>query len=68
MAGLERYDPATAQAIQDMIETTFEPELVAMVKGDAQTAEVLTHLPFDHILFTAAPLWGAKLWRRPAAT
>lgn len=53
--------PATARAIQAMIEDTFEPQLAATVQGDADTAQILTALPFDYILFTGNTEVGRKV-------
>ncbi|MFC6592198.1 aldehyde dehydrogenase family protein [Deinococcus lacus] len=53
--------PATAQAIAELVAATFEPHLLAVVQGDADTAQLLTHLPFDHILFTGNTEIGRKV-------
>ncbi|RJF71839.1 aldehyde dehydrogenase family protein [Deinococcus cavernae] len=58
--------PATAQVIQGLIEAVFEPHLVAVVQGDADTAAFLTHLPFDHILFTGNTGVGRKVMQAAA--
>lgn len=58
--------PTVAQVIQQMIEATFQPQLAAVVQGGAQTAEFLTHLPFDHILFTGNTGIGQKVMQAAA--
>ncbi|MEW6422125.1 MAG: aldehyde dehydrogenase family protein [Deinococcota bacterium] len=44
--------PATARALRALLEEVFEPQLVAVVLGDARVAQQLTALPFDHIFLT----------------
>ena len=58
--------PATAQVIQDLMDATFEGHLVRVVQGDADTAQFLTHLPFDHILFTGNTGVGRKVMQAAA--
>lgn len=53
--------PATAQAMADLLGAAFEPYLLAVVQGGADTAQTLTHLPFDHILFTGNTEIGRKV-------
>lgn len=58
--------PATARAIRAIIEATFEPRLVAVVEGGAEVAQQLTHLPFDHVLFTGSTEVGRKVMQAAA--
>ena len=58
--------PATAQVIQELIESTFEPHLATVIQGDANTAAFLTGLPFDHILFTGNTGVGRKVMQAAA--
>lgn len=58
--------PATAQVIQDLMDATFEGHLVKVVQGGADTAQFLTHLPFDHILFTGNTGVGRKVMQAAA--
>lgn len=58
--------PATARAIRAVIESVFEPRLVAVVEGGAEVAQQLTHLPFDHILFTGSTEVGRKVMQAAA--
>ncbi len=50
--------PHTSRFIADMIGQLFEVQDVAVVEGDAQTAQALLELPFDHIFFTGSPAIG----------
>ncbi len=44
--------PATAQVVEDLVASTFEPELVKVVQGGPPVATRLLELPFDHFFFT----------------
>lgn len=48
----------TTAFIKKMIAELFPPEEVAVVEGDAQVAQALLELPFDHIFFTGSPQVG----------
>lgn len=50
--------PKTAALIEKMISELFSDEEVAVFNGDAQMAESLLNLPFDHIFFTGSPRVG----------
>ncbi|MBB5232624.1 aldehyde dehydrogenase family protein [Deinococcus budaensis] len=53
--------PATARALQELLEEVFEPRLVAVVEGGADVAAALTALPFDHIFFTGSGEVGRRV-------
>ncbi|THF85042.1 aldehyde dehydrogenase family protein [Deinococcus sp. KSM4-11] len=59
--------PRTAQALADLIQSTFDPLLVTVVLGDAEVARALTTLPFDHIFFTGSGAVGREVMRAAAA-
>jgi aldehyde dehydrogenase (NAD+) len=48
----------TSRFIQQMISDLFPPEEVAVVEGDAEVAQALLELPFNHIFFTGSPQIG----------
>ncbi|MDZ4297933.1 MAG: aldehyde dehydrogenase family protein [Moraxellaceae bacterium] len=50
--------PAAAAVIGRIVAEVFGPEEVAVIEGDAQTAQALLELPFDHIFFTGSPAIG----------
>lgn len=52
------FAPATANALHDLIAATFDPDHVAVVRGDHQVSKTLTSLPFDHIFFTGSTATG----------
>lgn len=58
--------PATSAVIARLVAETFPPELVTVVEGGQQAAEVLLGLPFDHIFFTGSPRVGKIVMARAA--
>ncbi|UHG89311.1 aldehyde dehydrogenase family protein [Spirosoma oryzicola] len=50
--------PHTAALIKRMITDLFPPEEVAVFDGDAEVAQALLELPFNHIFFTGSPAIG----------
>lgn len=50
--------PHTSAVISVMLGELFPPEEVAVVEGDAETAQALLQLPFHHIYFTGSPAVG----------
>lgn len=57
----------TWPALRELLEATFDPALVAVVEGDADTARFLTELPFDHIFFTGSTAVGKHVMRAASA-
>lgn len=53
--------PHVARALRRLLESVFEPKLVAVVEGDAGVARELSRLPFDHILFTGSGAVGRQV-------
>jgi aldehyde dehydrogenase (NAD+) len=53
--------PNTSRVLRKLIETTFEPKVVALVEGGFETADALLELPFDHIFFTGSTQIGRKV-------
>ncbi len=49
---------ATAAAIKNLIDDTFDLREVACFEGGAETAKALLELPFDHIFFTGSTAVG----------
>ncbi|WP_234734085.1 aldehyde dehydrogenase family protein [Tellurirhabdus bombi] len=50
--------PHTSAEIRKMLEFLFPKEEVAVVEGDAEVAQVLLELPFNHIFFTGSTAVG----------
>ncbi len=59
--------PATAQVLEEMLNSTFKPEYVRVVNGGADVAQALAEAPFDHIFFTGSPQVGRKVMKAAAA-
>lgn len=59
--------PHSANFVADVIRNVFPPEEVAVVQGDAQIAERLLALPFEHIFFTGSPGVGKIVMKAAAA-
>lgn len=50
--------PHTAKVIADLIRSTFSPEYIAVVEGDATVSQALLAEKFDHIFFTGGTAIG----------
>lgn len=50
--------PHLAAVMQGIIDETFPTDEVALIQGDAEVAQTLLSLPFDHIFFTGSPALG----------
>ncbi len=55
--------PHTSAVLKKMIEETFDPNVVQLLEGGRETAEMLLDQPFDHIFFTG----GTEIGRKVAA-
>jgi coniferyl-aldehyde dehydrogenase len=60
------YTPATSSVLSRLCADTFEPDLVDVITGDADTGEAFAHLPFDHLLFTGSTAVGKRVMRAAA--
>jgi aldehyde dehydrogenase (NAD+) len=58
--------PNTSALIRKMIGELFNEEEIAVVEGDAEVAQELLRMPFDHIFFTGSPQIG-KIVMKAAA-
>lgn len=50
--------PHTSALLAEMVSDLFEKDKVMVVQGDAEVAQSLLALPFDHIFFTGSPQIG----------
>jgi len=50
--------PNTAAILSRMVSDLFPPEEVVLFEGDADTAQTMLNLPFNHIFFTGSPALG----------
>ena len=60
------YTPHTSKVLKQMIEGIFDPEYVAVVEGEAETAQALIREPFDHIFFTGSVAVGQSVMESAA--
>ena len=50
--------PNTSALLKRMIGQLFSPNEVVLFEGDAETAQAMLDLPFDHMFFTGSPALG----------
>lgn len=60
------FTPATTVFLKKLIADLFPEEEVALVEGEADAAQALLTLPFDHICFTGSPAVGKAVMRAAA--
>jgi len=60
--------PASGQALESFIGKLFPPEIVAVVRGGAQAAEILLQEEFGHVFFTGSQRIGKKVMAAAALT
>ncbi len=53
--------PHTSSALHNLINNTFDPEIVRVIEGGRETAEALLEQPFDHIFFTGSAAAGRSI-------
>jgi aldehyde dehydrogenase (NAD+) len=53
--------PTTSYFLEKMLSRIFSTSEVAVIQGDAEVAQYLTNLPFNHIFFTGSPSVGKKV-------
>ena len=52
------YTPYTSSLLKQMVQDVFDEKTGFVAEGDAQVAQGLLKLPFDHIFFTGSPAVG----------
>ena len=60
------YSPHTSQILQTILSEVFEEEYVAVIQGDAKTAQALLKEKWDYIFFTGSPAVGKYVYRAAA--
>lgn len=55
------FTPHTTAVVRRLLESCFSPKEVLVVEGEADVAEKLTRMPFNHIFFTGSPAVGKKV-------
>ncbi len=58
--------PHSSEALQKLINSTFDEKEVSLVQGAVQTSTDLLSLPFNHIYFTGAPSIGKVVMKAAA--
>ena len=53
--------PQLSALIAEVVREVFSEDEVAVVEGDAQVAQALQQLPFDHVFFTGSPAIGKQV-------
>ena len=53
--------PACAALLAEMVEATFEPELVYVAIGGLSLAQAFASLPWDHLMYTGSPDVGRRI-------
>ncbi len=57
------FAPRCGRLMQHVLTETFQPELVRVILGDAETAASMCRLPFDHVFFTGSTAVGRAVMR-----
>lgn len=60
------FTPHTTAFLRKLLAGLFPEDEVALVEGDADTAQALLALPFDHIFFTGSPAVGKVVMKAAA--
>ena len=60
------FTPHTNAFLHKLIEGLFPEDEVALVEGEAEAAQALLALPFDHIFFTGSPAVGKVVMKAAA--
>lgn len=55
------FTPHTNAFLRDLLAGLFPEEEVALVEGEADVAQALLRLPFDHVFFTGSPAVGRRV-------
>lgn len=58
--------PNASRVIAQIVREAFTPDLVTVIEGDADVAQRLLALPFDHIFFTGSPAIGRTVMEAAA--
>ena len=61
------YSPHTSRILQKILSEVFKKEHVAVIEGDAKTAQSLLREKWDYIFFTGSPAVGKYVYKAAAA-
>ncbi len=59
--------PATTQVLSQLLSEIYSTDLVRVVEGNHTQAMEISHLPFDHLIFTGSPNSGKAIMTNAAA-
>lgn len=63
---MSEFTPKTGALFAELTERYFQPDVVAVVNGDAHVGQAFSALPFDHLLFTGSTAVGHHIMRAAA--
>lgn len=63
MIKMSEYTPAFGALFADLIQQTFEANVVTVINGEVEIAQAFSSLPFDHLLFTGSTSVGRHIMR-----
>lgn len=66
MIKMSEFTPRTAELVHRMLGELFDEDQVAVIRGEVETAQAFSSLPFDHILFTGSTQVGRHIMRAAA--
>ncbi len=58
--------PQTAALVAELVSTHLDPEVIAVVTGDAEIGAAFAGSPFNHLVFTGSTAVGRKIMRAAA--
>ena len=67
MLKMSESTPRAAELMRHVLSDAFEERQVAVILGEAETAQEFTRLPFDHLLYTGGSEIGRLVMRAAAA-
>lgn len=57
------YTPATSELLKELIADIYDPNEVTVITGGAETGQIFSTLPFDHLMFTGSGVTGRSIMR-----
>jgi coniferyl-aldehyde dehydrogenase len=63
---MSEYTPHAAELLQKILGEIYDEDQVAVIRGEVETAQAFSSLPFDHLLFTGSTQVGRHVMRAAA--
>ena len=57
------YTPSTSELLKELIADIYDPNEVTVITGGAETGQIFSELPFDHLMFTGSGATGRNVMR-----